>query len=295
VCFYRKVILQDNSQSVEKIMTIQSAIYLCGNKRKLWSDIKPHLEGKKILIDLFTGSGTVAINSVNEVMFEKVIANDSLTFLYDLHEALQSKFFLDMVKLSNEKYGDSKEEYLRLRKDYNSSGRLDLLLNLNYRSNSNMMRWNSKGGFNMPYGERLRYDSGRLKKHHELCKSIEFHNEDFRQLIENLENSLDFKDCVVYIDPPYQGTTAPYNEMGKWTEEQDNTLLDTVTYLHNAGAKVVMSNVFENRGHKNNWLIDWCDENSGDFEVHHLNMDYSNSSFRKSNHKTDEVLIVSRS
>ena len=275
-------------------MTIQSAIYLTGNKRRLFEDIKPHLKGKKILIDLFSGSGTVAINAVNEGMFERVIANEGNKHLYDLNVALQSKYFLDMVAFSKDCYGETKDEYLRLREDYNNSHRLDLLLNLNYRSNSNMLRWNKSGGFNMPFGERECYNETRLEKHHEVCKGIEFHNKDFIDFIYDIKSEVLFTDCVVYLDPPYQSSCAVYNEAGGWCDTQDKALLDMMEYLQAKGAKVVMSNIFTNRGKENTWLIGWCERNNTLFDVHHLKISYGNSSFRKSKEKTDEVLIVSK-
>lgn len=276
-------------------MTIQSAIYLSGNKRRLFRDIKPHLEGKKVLVDLFTGSGTVALNAVNGGLFEKVIANDCQKQLYDLHTALQKESFLGAVAFTNDCYPDSKEAYLKLREDYNATHRLDLLLNLNYRSNSNMMRWNKSGDFNMPFGERQRYDEARLVQHHKLCKDIEFHNNSFEDVINCLwENPFNMEDCTVYMDPPYLNTLATYNENGGWTETQEVLLRNLAIELQQWGAKVVISNVFENRGWKNDSLIRWCKLHSNRFDVYHLNIDYSNSSFRKSKHKTDEVLIVSK-
>lgn len=275
-------------------MTIQSAIYLTGNKRKLLSSIIPHLKGYKVLIDLFTGSGTVAINAAKECCFEKIIANDNLEPLIGIHNALKSRSFIDTVAFTNSCYPETKEGYLLMREDYNSLKRLDLLLNLQYRSNSNMMRWNKSGDFNMTYGERARFDEGRLLQHHHLCQDIEFYNEDYVKFVHKIKDTVDLKDCVFYIDPPYQNTTATYNEQGNWQDTQDSVLLDIVEFLQLSGAKVVMSNVFSNRGKYNTWLIKWCDENKDNFDVHHLCSDYSNSSFRKSNHKTDEVLIVSK-
>lgn len=277
-------------------MTIQSAIYLAGNKRKLYKDIAPHLKGRPVLIDLFTGSGTCAINSVASGDFEEIIANEGLSQLYDLHNWLKTEDFNweDLVA-ENASYEATKEDYLRLREDYNSTKDLSKLLLLHYRSNSNMIRFNSSQKFNMTYGERERFQLDRLKQHCGLAKNISFYNHDFGDMLELLRKDYagQENEVVIYLDPPYYGTTACYSESGKWSENDNQTLFEYMDTFHDLGYEMVMSNVFQNRGVTHQDLIDWVKDNPR-FEVHHLNISYNNSSFRKSDKVTDEVLIVSK-
>ena len=277
-------------------MTIQSAIYLTGNKRKLYEQIEPFLKGKDTLVDLFTGSGTIALNAVNSGICKNVYANDSLKPLMDLHTALAlgGKNFIKEAKGINKKYPSTKDGFLQIREAYNKKASSALLLNLQYRSNSNMLRFNKSGKFNMTYGERNRFDEDRLEQHCDLCRGITFYNMDFLQCISHLQQQLEPSDTVVYIDSPYTGTTATYNEQGGWSEEEDRRLLMIVSLLQYEGFKIVMSNVFSNRGYDNIFLQEWCARHKDNFDVHHLSRDYANSSFRKSPHKTDEVLIVSK-
>lgn len=277
-------------------MIIQSAIYLAGNKRKLFDNIYPHLSGRSTLIDLFTGSGTVALNCAAKGEFKGILANDKLTPLYELHCWLQrDDLEYDYIEGVNNSYAATKEDYLRLRQDYNDRQSALKLLLLQYRSNSNMMRWNRDGKFNMTFGERERFDLERIKQHSSLAKDIKFFNHDFADMLELVKKEYEGKesDVVIYIDSPYFGTTAVYQECGGWTENDNQTLFEYADYLHDLGFKIVMSNIFSNRGVEHTQIQEWLDGNDR-YDVHHLNIDYSNSSFRKSEHKTDEVLIVSK-
>ena len=59
-------------------MTIRSAIYLAGNKYKLYDTIKPHLqdENRKTLVDVFGGSGVMTINASHDNLFENYVYNE---------------------------------------------------------------------------------------------------------------------------------------------------------------------------------------------------------------------------
>lgn len=279
-------------------MTIQSAIYLAGNKRKLWPSIAPHLQdgNRKVLIDLFGGSGTISINSVKEGLFEKVVYNDKAWFLYGLQ---------NWIKTSNTKIGDiitidsmyseTKEGYLAMRTDYNYEDChcYATLYNLQCRSNSNMMRF-SRNGFNVPWGDRARSDVEKVKVHANLIKDVELWNKDFGDAIEDLLEGGDLSATTVYIDSPYMGSTAIYNQSKGWTQNDNTSLLEYALELYKAGAKVVISNVFSNRGVVHEELIKWCDTHQDKFNIHHLDISYNNSSFRKSDKVTDEVLIISK-
>ena len=72
-------------------MTLRSSIYLQGSKKKLYPQIKPYLQDgkRKVLVDLFGGSGTMTLNCVNDNMFDKYIYNDKSSWLYDMQSYLK--------------------------------------------------------------------------------------------------------------------------------------------------------------------------------------------------------------
>ncbi|MCP3685028.1 MAG: DNA adenine methylase [bacterium] len=281
-------------------MTIRSSIYLAGNKYKLFDSIVPHLQdgNRSTFIDVFGGSGVMSLNVVNSKLFERHIYNEKAEHLFDLQEFVQKFDEEDSkeVEYFNNYYESTREGFLLMREDFNKSlvTALPVLYNLMCRSNSNMMRFNSDGGYNMTFGERNTCNTERIWEHHRNIQNVGLMNEDFGDLLDRYLEVQNLSEYTFYLDPPYFSTTATYNENGGWTQNDNTTLLEYCVELQKKGAKVVISNVFENRGCVHQELIDWCEDNRETFSVHHLNISYNNSSFRKGNGITDEVLIVSR-
>lgn len=280
---------------------VQSAFYLDGNKRELYPQIEPYIKGRKVIVEPFAGSGTVSLNASNSAMFERYLCNDLHTQMVDLHKSVGDFEWIMKCYESNKYYEPTKEDFLRLRADYNKDkSRLDLLYLIMMRSHGNKLRFNKAKGCNITYGERERFDLERMFTHRTLSKPIEWYNTSFASFLNNIENMLSdtqhtLKDTIIYCDSPYQYSLAVYQDTtGAWTLQDDYVLLSLIEKLHDKGAKIVMSNVFRNREKVSQFLIDWCEEKSDKFEVHHLNKEYGNSSAHKSDKKTDEVLIVSK-
>ena len=110
-------------------------------------------------------------------------------------------------------------------------------------------------------------------------------NKDYRQLDIDEITSSDF----VYLDPPYCGSTAVYNENNGWTREDDDSLFDFLIELNNKNIRWAMSNVFENKGIKNDKLIQWVDKNN--FNVYLFNK-FTYMACGKGNSNAKEVLIT---
>ncbi len=282
-------------------MTLRSSIYLSGNKFKLWDVIKPHLQdgNRKILYEPFIGSGTVALNALHEELFEQCEGNDLAWWLVGLHNKIKDCTFLKDIVYENALYPSTEGGYLRLKSDYNK----DLtdypkLFNLMLRGTNNWVRFSGEEGkqkHNMSYGQRNRLDMPRMELHHKLSQDLQVTQGSFTKFLLNVLEQGNPEESTVYVDPPYMGTVATYTEGKGWSAQEDTILLDLVLQLTGKGFKVVMSNVFFNKGHTNQWLIDWCEDHKDKFEVYHLDRDYSNSSaFKYEGKKTDEVLIVSK-
>jgi DNA adenine methylase Dam len=280
---------------------VQSACYLDGNKRELYPQIEPFLKGRKVIAEPFAGSGTVSLNASNSGLFERYLCNDLHTQMVNMHKNLNCLDWIMQCYESNKLYEPTKEDFLRLRSDYNADkSRLDLLYLIMMRSHGNKIRFNKSGGCNITYGERERFDLGRMLEHRTLAKPFEWYNNSFAVFLNKLEDILEItdhtlEDVVIYLDPPYQYSLAVYQDTtGAWTLQDDYALLSMIEKLHDKGAKIVMSNVFRNREKVSQFLIDWCEDKSDKFEAYHLKKDYGNSSAHKSDKKTDEVLIVSK-
>ena len=252
-----------------------------GNKKKLICKGLIDLFPKNInrFVDLFAGSGVVSMNTPAKTY----LVNDINTFLYDLYYLFQSvepdviinhienrikEYGLAQERTSHKTFEDNRVErykaaYVKFRDFYNNSDR-DVLdfYTLMFYSFSQQFRFNSKGDFNMPCGNDCFADANKeyIINGSNFFKQekVVVTNKDFKDLRVGKLNVNDF----VYLDPPYLNTTATYNENNGWTESKENDLYGLCESLNKAGIKFGMSNVFENKGVKNQKLIDWCEKNS---------------------------------
>tara|TARA_B100000965_G_scaffold389147_1_gene394477 strand:+ start:1273 stop:2178 length:906 start_codon:yes stop_codon:yes gene_type:complete len=298
--------------SVKQNKYIKSPLNFIGGKHKIIDQLI-NLFPKNItrFIDLFCGGLNVGIN----INAKKIIANDSMAEIIKIFEMLKemdSKVVLDRIesliiknKLSQtsiygyEKYQTdsrkgvakfNKEKYIKLREKYNKSKTKNpmILYVLIIYAFNNQIRFNSKNEFNLPVNKRdftnsmkknLIEFSDKLKK-----INIEFYNHDYK--------FLKFKKSdFIYADPPYLISTATYNENGGWNEIKEEGLLEYLNKCDNKGIKFALSNVLENKGKKNNILIEW----SKRYKVHKINRSYRNANYnisKKSKNNTNEVLIT---
>lgn len=273
---------------------VQSALYLSGNKRELFEAIVPHLKGRKTLIEPFAGTATVALNCKERGLFEEFHMNDLLTQMVDLHKALMNNQWIVDTYEVNKEYENTREAFDRLKEDFNKDiTRMDLLYLIMMRSHSNSIRFNKSGGCNITHGKRERFDMQRMFHHNRLSSGFKWYNLSFANFMRKMLKKFDdMSEVIVYLDPPYTTTTTHYTDA--WSIQQDEILLLLMDQMRQKGAKIVYSNVFHNRGKTNQWLIDWCERNKEDYDVHYMDRDYSNCSSFKSSDPTVEVLIVSK-
>lgn len=253
-----------------------------GNKKKLINKGLIDLFPKDInrFVDLFAGSAVVSMN----VEAKKYLVNDIDFHLYELYAMF--KVFTDDVIIRHiesriDEYGLARERtkrnefkdkekievykaaYMKLRNEFNKNEGANVLdfYTLMFYSFSQQFRFNGKGEFNMPCGNDCFSEKNKeyIVNGSKFFKqeNVKINNGDFKKLgVEKLN-----KDDFVYLDPPYFNTTATYNENNGWTEDDENALYLICERLDKHGVKFGMSNVFENKGVKNQKLIDWCEKN----------------------------------
>lgn len=255
-----------------------------GNKKKLINKGLIDLFPKNIhtFVDLFAGSAVVGMN----VQATHYIVNDIDANLYNLYQMFKKYPCDDIIRhIENriDEYGLARERtkrnefkdkdkieqyknaYMRFRTDYNNSEERDVLdfYTLMFYSFSQQFRFNSKGQFNMPCGNDCFSETNKtyIKNGVDFFsnKNVRILNKDFYDFMS--VKTADENDFV-YLDPPYFNTTATYNENGGWTEQDELKLFDLCEHLNSIGVKFGMSNVFENKGIKNQTLIDWCEKNN---------------------------------
>ena len=97
----------------------------------------------------------------------------------------------------------------------------------------------------------------------------------------------------IYADPPYLLGDAVYNEMGNWTEQTEQELINLLEVLNKNKKKFALSNVLNKVGASNKPLSDWIFRRT-DLHIVDINYHYRSASYNKINRhsKEREVLIT---
>lgn len=247
-----------------------------GNKKKLIN--KGIIELFPIDIDTFiepfAGSAIVAMNTIAK----KYVISDkdsNLYRLYRLFKENKASAIINHINKQIDNYGLARERtkrnefkdkdkieqyktaYMNFRTDYNANKNDLDFYTLMFYSFSQQFRFNSKGNFNMPCGNDCFSELNKTYIHNG-CNFFSKDNvkigcNDYSRLNIDLLNINDF----VYLDPPYNNTTATYNENNGWNDKNEDNLYDFCQLLDDRKIRWAMSNVFENKNIKNTKLIDW--------------------------------------
>lgn len=263
----------------------RSPFFYVGDKFKLVPQLKENFP-KDIdrFIEPFCGGGSVFLNTeANEYLL-----NDIDSYMIKLHQYLISNSadtgaFWNKLKANIEKYNLSatfmgrdipkeyrkefvktyfakynKEAYMKLRSDFNED-KTDMLLLymlLIYGFNR-MLRFNSKGDFNLPVGNvdfnKNVVDALNSYFDYVAGKNIKLFNMDFQEFVESVQPTS--KD-LVYLDPPYLITFSEYNKL--WNEDSEIRLISYLDDLDARGVRFAVSNVLWHRKRYNGTFNQWA-------------------------------------
>lgn len=276
---------------------IQSPLNYTGGKYKLLNQLIS-LFPKNIdtFIDLFGGGGNVCANvDANTIVYNELDTN-VFNIVKGIYESDDN--IITIIENIIQQYNLSKtnkEGYLKLRNDWNNSKNKDWirLYTLIIHSFNNQIRFNLKGGYNMPFGKDRSDFNPKLKekfiKFRELIKSknFYFYNKSFEELTKSSKVTNKY---FFYADSPYLITTATYNEKNGWNEDMERLLYSEMDRINAKGCKFALSNVVEHKGESNYILKAWMKK----YNVHYLNYNYKNCNYHGKNtdKQTIEVLIT---
>ena len=200
-----------------------------GIKSKLvtWIEQTMHWECKGVWIEPFMGSGAVGFN----LKPHKAIFGDSNPHLINFYQKINegsinpivTREFLVSEGKKLEKHG--KDYYYEVRHRFNEGkSPLDFLF-LNRACFNGLMRFNSKGEFNVPFGHKpKRFSKSYITKIANQVNWVSklaslsdwtFLHQDFRETI-SCANEKDF----IYCDPPYAGRHTDYFNSWNGTDER---------------------------------------------------------------------------
>ncbi|RXY97026.1 Dam family site-specific DNA-(adenine-N6)-methyltransferase [Malacoplasma penetrans] len=296
-------------------MTKRSPFFYVGDKYKIIKQINKFFpKNIKRLIEPFCGGGSVFLNTEAKYYIE----NDNNYWMIELHKFLCSfknnpvLFFqkledeITKYNLSASKMGITvpleykklyiktyfaifnKKAYANVRNDFNKDkSNYTLLYILLIYGFNHMLRFNSKGDFNLPVGN-VDYNKNvynALENYFNFLTkgNIDFKCLDFRTFLKSLEFD---KDDFIYLDPPYLITKSEYNK--NWTEKDERDLLVILDEINDLGIKFALSNVLRYKDKKNNMLISW----SKKYNVLKIKSNYISYHDNSTNKIIDEVLII---
>ena len=230
-----------------------------GIKTKLVPWIQEHVQLKEggRWIEPFMGSGVVGFN----VRPEKAIFSDSNPHIIKIYQDINAgKITAGIVRSFLEKEGAVLKErgkafYYEVRERFNEKHEpLDFMF-LNRSCFNGMIRFNRKGGFNVPFGHKPERFAkayvtkivNQVKDIQELCSlnEWEFLCQDFKQTF-----SLATENDFIYCDPPYEGRHTDY--FNAWNEEKDRELFEL---LSQTDSKFILSTWHSNE-HRENQRIE---------------------------------------
>jgi len=236
-----------------------------GGKTKLCDRINEILPNGNRLIEPFVGSGAVFLNT----NFEEYYLTDSNSDLINTFNHIKNDGveFIEYVKQFFIPENNTKEKYLEFREIFNST--LDtrlksaLFIYINRHCFNGLCRYNSKGGFNVPFGKynKIYFPENEMIFFHEKSKKAIFAVCDYKQSMENANTG-----DVVYCDPPYiplshTANFTTYSSGGFDLDEQEN-LVNIALKLKSKNIPVVISN------HSTEWTINhYSDGIITEFEV----------------------------
>jgi DNA adenine methylase len=213
-------------------------------------------------VEPFMGTGVVAFN----VRPKKALLCDSNPHLINFYKSLQSgkinsRTVNNHLKTEGQKLLDSNgEQYYFIRKRFNDEGNpLDFLF-LSRACFNGMMRFNKKGGFNVPFCKKPnRFAKALITKITNQVENIsqiiqygdyKFVEQDFQKTITMLNS-----DDLTYCDPPYIGRHVDYFD--SWSEKEELLLKKG---LLNSGGNFILSTWLSNKYRVNDYIFSiWKD------------------------------------
>ncbi|MDH5407323.1 MAG: Dam family site-specific DNA-(adenine-N6)-methyltransferase [Gammaproteobacteria bacterium] len=216
-----------------------------GNKYRIMDRIQRLLPDGKRLIEPFVGSGAVFLNTD----YDRYLLTDSNADLISLYQYLQTEgtdFIHYCKRFFNGKHNTS-ELYYKRREEFNKTSDLRkkaaLFLYMNRHGYNGLCRYNSKGGFNVPFGRYKQpyFPAKEMLSFHAKSQQAEFRVAGFDHTITTARPG-----DVIYCDPPYYPLSASANftaySSGGFTKEQQMLLAELAEQSIRSGIPILISN-----------------------------------------------------
>ncbi len=250
---------------------MNSPLKWMGGKTKLIPFIQQFIPKYNTYYEPFFGSGAVFFSQQPEKAICSDIQSEPILIINAIKNS--PKEFYDLFsQLSQQLWEEGSSFYYSLRKKYNDGNMSEFEKAVSFmillRGGFNgLVRFNPKGEWNVPFGDRGNKDSKNqavplnnlfsLSKIDE-CSSFlnngdkQFINQSFETTIQRAREG-DF----IYCDPPYLITTQQYNG---WNIKDELLLAEELKKADKRGVKFILSNVYSYKGRENKDLINLYSE-----------------------------------
>lgn len=168
-----------------------------------------YLEPTKAIINDINSRLMTFYSQVRDSYAEMRVQLDELQYRYETNHLNYKKLKTEtpQARVPN----DNEELYYKLRDlfNYPNGTYLDGVLYyfINKTAYSGMIRYNSTGEYNVPFGRYPNFNTRMVsQEHHNLLRRSELHNTDYNKILE-MSNSNDF----MFLDPPYD---CVFNDYG---------------------------------------------------------------------------------
>lgn len=213
-----------------KIIEIKPFVKWVGGKNKIVNEIiKNFNDSKEYYLEPFLGGGSVLLKALN-LNFKHYIVNDLNADLISAWLMVRDNCEELITELKKYESQNTKEDYIKLREEYNKYHNPVLFIYLNKTCFRGMYRVNKFNNFNVPYGnyKTLNFDYNNLRNISIAIKDVVFENLDYKEFLDKYKDLNSF----VYMDPPYYETFNSYTtdsfdsmELKKYTFAMKNYLL----------------------------------------------------------------------
>jgi DNA adenine methylase len=216
-----------------------------GNKYRILERIKAVLPSGNRLIEPFVGSGAVFLNTD----YKQYLLFDKNKDLINLYLTLQGEGepFIAYCRSFFTEENNAEDRYYELREEFNTT--TDRMLNsalflyLNRHAYNGLCRYNSKGGFNTPFGQYSKpyFPEKEMRHFIDRVKHATFNVADFRDTMRSARRG-----DVLYCDPPYVPLSATANftsySSGGFGQDEQIELAKLARELADRGVPVLISN-----------------------------------------------------
>jgi DNA adenine methylase len=216
-----------------------------GGKFRIADKVIGTLPRGKRLVEPFVGSGAIFINAgfENNLVAD---ANNDLIVLFN-HLKNEGQEFIEFTKKYFISENNTQEVFYGLRELFNTTSdsriKSALFIYLNRHCFNGLCRYNSKGGFNVPFGRYAKpyFPEEELISFYKAAQHTLFVHQDFRTTMSACSTG-----DVIYCDPPYAPLTATasftdYTTAG-FSEMDQRDLADFAESLRARNIPVSVSN-----------------------------------------------------